>query len=41
MRNMPFTNSFGWFLNQNEYLNAASNSVPPFIDPMASAIHVN
>jgi len=38
---LPFTNSFGWFLNQNIYLNAFTNSVPPFLDPAASAVHLN
>jgi hypothetical protein len=38
---VPFANSFGWFLSQNEYLNAVSNSVPPFLDPISSAAHVS
>jgi len=38
---LPFTNSFNWFLNQNIYLNAFTNSVPPFLDPAASAVHLN
>jgi hypothetical protein len=38
---VSFTNSFGWFLNGNEYLNASNNSVPPFLDPASSAVHVN
>jgi hypothetical protein len=37
----PFTNTFNWFLYQNEYINSATNSVPPFIDPAASAIHIS
>jgi hypothetical protein len=38
---LPLTNNFGWFLQQNQYLNAASNSVPPFIDPAGSAVHLS
>jgi hypothetical protein len=38
---LPFTNSSGWFLYKNTYLDALSNSVPPFIDPAGSAVHVN
>jgi len=38
---IPFTNSFSWFLNQNIYLNAFTNSVPPFLDPASSAVHLN
>jgi hypothetical protein len=37
---LPYTNSFGWFLGGNTYLNAASNSVPPFLDPASSAVHL-
>jgi hypothetical protein len=37
---LPNQNSFGWFLYQNEYLNAAGNSMPPFLDPISSAIHI-
>jgi hypothetical protein len=36
---LPFANSFGWFLNQNEYLDASGNNVPPFLDPISSAVH--
>jgi hypothetical protein len=32
--------SFDWFLNQNQYVNGAM-SVPPFLDPAASAAHVS
>ena len=38
---LPFANSFGWFLDQNVYLNASSNSVPPFLDPISSGVHAN
>lgn len=34
------SNSFGWFLDQNTYLNSSSNSVPPFLDPASSAVHI-
>jgi hypothetical protein len=33
-------NSFGWFLGNNTYLNATSNTVAPFLDPASSAIHI-
>jgi hypothetical protein len=36
---LPFANSFGWFLQHNQYWNASSNSVPPFLDPISSAVH--
>ena len=36
---LPLAGDFGWFLYDNEYLNAANRSVPPFLDPMASAVH--
>jgi hypothetical protein len=38
---VDYTNSFGWFLNQNTYLNSSSNSLPPFLDPAASSVHVS
>ena len=39
---IPYTNSFGWFLGTNNtYLNAFSNSVPPFLDPASSAVHIS
>jgi len=38
---LPYTNSFGWFLGKNTYLNAYSNSVPPFMDPLSSAVHIS
>ncbi len=37
---LPHTHSFGWFLGQNTYLNSSSNSVPPFLDPASSAVHI-
>jgi hypothetical protein len=37
---LPTTNSFGWFLKENIYMGAYSNSVPPFTDPLSSAVHV-
>jgi hypothetical protein len=36
---MPYTNSFGWFLGHNRYLDAFSNSVPPFLDPPNASVH--
>ena len=38
---LPVANSFGWFLYKNQYLNAATNSVPPFLDPISSAVHIS
>ena len=37
---LPPANSFGWFLYQNQYLNGSGQSVPPFMDPAGSAVHV-
>jgi hypothetical protein len=37
---LQYSNSFGWFLNQNTYLDAAGNSVPAFCDPASSAAHI-
>jgi hypothetical protein len=38
---LPWSGTFGWFLNQNTYINSASNSVPPFLDPASSSAHVS
>jgi hypothetical protein len=38
---LPYTNSFGWFLKQNTYLNPSENSVPAFTDPLSSAAHIS
>jgi hypothetical protein len=38
---VPLANSFGWFLSQNIYLNTAFSSVPPFLDPVTSAVHLS
>ncbi len=38
---LPYADSFGWFLSQNECLNAANNIVPPFLDPIGSAVHIS
>ncbi len=38
---LPATNSFGWFLYRNSFVDADSNAVPPFIDPPGSAVHVS
>jgi hypothetical protein len=37
---IPYNNSFGWFLKTNSYLGTCSNSVPAFLDPMSSAVHL-
>jgi hypothetical protein len=33
--------SFGWFFNQNTYLNSSSISVPAFLDPASSSAHIS
>jgi hypothetical protein len=38
---LPFSNSFGWFLGKNTYVNATNESVPPFMDPASSAVHIS
>jgi hypothetical protein len=38
---LPVTGSFSWFLQQNDYVNASGNSVPPFTDPASSAAHIS
>jgi hypothetical protein len=38
---LPYTDSFGWFLEGNTCLNGSSNSVPPFLDPLSSAVHMS
>ncbi len=35
------TNSFGWFLRGNTYLDTNSNVVPPFFDPASAAVHLS
>jgi hypothetical protein len=37
---LPYTNSFGWFLGSNTYINFTSNSIPAFLDPASSAVHI-
>jgi hypothetical protein len=37
---LTWSNSFGWFLGQNTYVSASSNSVPLFLDPASSAVHI-
>jgi hypothetical protein len=37
---MNYTESFGWFFKQNQYLNG-TNIVPPFFEPAASEAHVS
>ena len=33
------TNSFGWFLGGNIYVNTNGNIIPPFFDPASAAVH--
>jgi hypothetical protein len=37
---LPYTNSFSWFMGTNTYLNINSNNVPVFTDPASTAIHI-
>ena len=37
---LPIADNSGIFLQQNEYLDASGNSVPPFLDPVGSAVHI-
>jgi hypothetical protein len=37
---LPYTNSFSWFLGGNTYWDTHSNSIPLFTDPASSAIHI-
>jgi hypothetical protein len=37
---LPYTNTFGWFLGSNTYVNTTSTNVPLFADPASSAIHI-
>jgi hypothetical protein len=34
------TNSFNWLLYNNNYIDSASNSVLPFLDPASSSVHL-
>ena len=37
---LPYTNSFGWFVGSNIYLDINSNSNSVFMDPISSAVHI-
>jgi hypothetical protein len=37
---LPYTNSFGWFLDQNTYVGTNGAVVPPFCDPASSSVHI-
>jgi len=37
---IPYANSFGWFLKQNTYMNG-TNVIPAFLDPASSAVHLS
>jgi len=37
---LPYSNSFSWFLDRNTFLDTNFNVVPPFIDPISSSIHI-
>ena len=37
---LTYTNSFGWFLGNNTYVNTNSVVVPLFADPASSAMHI-
>jgi hypothetical protein len=36
---LPYPNNSAWFFKTNTYLNAYSNSVLPFFDPIETAVH--
>jgi hypothetical protein len=38
---VDYLDGFGWFLDQNTYLNSSTMRVPPFTDPVASAAHIS
>jgi hypothetical protein len=37
---LPYSNSFGWFVGSNTYVTNISTQVPLFTDPASSAIHL-
>jgi hypothetical protein len=37
---LPYSNSFGWFLGSNSYVTTNATFVPLFTDPASSAIHI-
>ena len=37
---MPYSNSFGWFVGSNIYTTNLSTQVPLFTDPASTAIHI-
>jgi hypothetical protein len=37
---LPYTNSFGWFVGSNTYVTNITTRAPAFFDPASSAIHV-
>ncbi len=37
---LPYTNSFGWFLATNKYVDTNLIVVPQFLDPVSSAVHI-
>jgi hypothetical protein len=38
---VPYTQGLNWFLYQNQFINASSNSVPPFTDPASLPAHIS
>ena len=38
---LTYSNSFSWFFRHNTYVEASTNIVPPFFDPMSSAAHIS
>ena len=38
---VPLADGFGWFLYQNQYIDGASNTVPLFLDPLSSPVHIS
>jgi hypothetical protein len=37
---LPYTDSFAWFMGSNIYLDINSNSVPVLMDPISSSVHI-
>jgi hypothetical protein len=37
---LPLSDSFGWFLYGNQYVDSSGASIPPFFDPVSSAAHL-
>jgi len=38
---LTYSNSFGWFIGANKYVDTNMNVIPPFFDPISSAAHIS